>query len=209
MRVILLIAVVFQPQMVKFPITSVITFLQVKTSYLIAGLVLVSLGCSGSSPKSTEVEPASTYFPIQLDGKVVYMQLALTSEEIQRGLMFRKEMGEHDGMLFVFDNPGPRSFYMRNTKIPLDVAYFTRDGVLREIYPMYPLDETAVPSRRQDVQLVLEMNQGWFRENGVRPGARIDLEAVTLALQARGMPPTRYQFAMEENRTGERVASAD
>lgn len=138
--------------------------------------------------------PPNTYFEMTLREQTIRVQLALSDAEITRGLMFRESMDADAGMLFVFPEAGRRSFYMRNTFIPLDVAYFTRDGILREIYPMYPRDETGVPSRRDDIQLVLEMNQGWFRDNGVKPGARLDLEAVREAMGARGYAPEGYRL---------------
>ena len=158
----------------------------------VAPLLLFLLSGCGEG-KADPVAP-DTYFDITIGEVPIRVQLALTEDEILRGLMFRESMAEHDGMLFIFRNEGRRSFYMRNTFIPLDVGYITRDGVLREIYPMYPRDERGVPSRRDDIQLVLEMNQGWFQANGVKPGARLDLEAVSSAMEARGVAVSGYRL---------------
>jgi len=83
---------------------------------------------------------------------------------------------------------------MRNTKIPLDIAYITSDGIVREIYPMYPMDERSVKSRRSDILMALEMNQGWFAKNEVRPGDAINLETLKLALLQRGIQENRIPF---------------
>ena len=103
--------------------------------------------------------------------------------------MFRQTMGEDEGMLFVFTAPQPMGFYMRNTTLPLDIGYFDASGELKEIYPMYPLDERTVASRSRNIQFCLEMNQGWYGRNGVKPGAKLDLKAVAGALRARELKP--------------------
>jgi uncharacterized membrane protein (UPF0127 family) len=81
---------------------------------------------------------------------------------------------------------------MRNTPTPLDIGFFRADGSLAEVYPLHPFDETRVASRAEDLQFAVELNQGWFRANGVRPGSRLDLDAVRAALRARGFEPRRY-----------------
>jgi uncharacterized membrane protein (UPF0127 family) len=92
-------------------------------------------------------------------------------------------------MVFVFTRPQPQGFWMRNTPLPLDIGYFDGQGVLREIYPMYPHDERTVMSRSREIQFCLEMNQGWFKDRGVKPGAQLDLKALAEALRARGLKP--------------------
>ena len=91
-------------------------------------------------------------------------------------------------MLFVFATPQQMSFWMRNTILPLDIGYIDSTGKLKEIYPMYPLDEKPVASRSHAIQYCLEMNQGWYARHGVKVGAALDLKAVAAALQARGLP---------------------
>ena len=110
-----------------------------------------------------------------------------------KGLMFRQAMGEAEGMLFVFTAPQQQSFWMRNTTLPLDIGFFDPAGELKEIYPMYPLDERLVKSRNRNIQFCLEMNQGWFKRNDVKPGAKLDLKAVAEALKARGLKPEQAE----------------
>jgi hypothetical protein len=81
------------------------------------------------------------------------------------------------------------SFWMHNTPLPLDIGFFSSEGELKEIYPMLPFDEATIRSRDERLQFALEMNQGWFHDNGVRPGARLDLAALREALKARGATP--------------------
>lgn len=149
--------------------------------------VLVGCGRAASTTKPKGDKPASTYFEVRVGEKSVQLQLAVTDTEMARGLMHRRDLGEHQGMIFIYPRPTRMSFYMRNTPTPLDIGYFTEDGVLREVYPMYPLDETTVPSRGERMKFAVEMNQGWYAANGVKPGeAKLDLGAVRNALSERG-----------------------
>jgi uncharacterized membrane protein (UPF0127 family) len=92
------------------------------------------------------------------------------------GLMWRKEMGENEGMLFVLPYPQQASFYMRNTLLPLHVAYLDPKGTILELHELKPLDETPVPSQAENIQFVLEMNKGWFTRNNVPTGAVVRTE---------------------------------
>ena len=104
----------------------------------------------------------------------VAVELAIDPATQAKGLMYRDSLPENQGMLFVFDRPKQMSFWMRNTHIPLDIGYFTADGVLREIYPLYPHDETSRRSIRSDLLFALEVNQGWYEKQGVKPGDKFD-----------------------------------
>ena len=139
-----------------------------------------------------ESRDKDAYFSIAIGGSRIEAQLAVKESEMKRGLMYRKSMGSHRGMLFVYEQAGQLGFWMRNTFIPLDIGFFDANGVLREIRPMYPHDETSVRPKDETIQFALETNAGWHRENGIRPGAKMDLQAVSKALRARGFDPARY-----------------
>ncbi len=126
-----------------------------------------------------------TYFPISIDGHELQLQLALTSAEQKKGLMYREKLPEDHGMLFLFDYPDQRSFWMRNTSIPLDIAYFDGNGRLKEIHPLYPFDDTSVMSRCHEILMAVETNQEWFAQKGIKTGALIDLEDLNSALRRR------------------------
>jgi len=89
--------------------------------------------------------------------------------ERARGLMYRHHLPEDRGMLFIFPYPQRLSFWMKNTYVPLSIAYVGSDWVIKEIYDMEPLDEKPVVSRHA-VQYALEVNRGWFRRHGVKVG---------------------------------------
>lgn len=99
-------------------------------------------------------------------------ELAHTPEARQRGLMHRREMADHRGMVFVFTERARHCMWMRNTFIPLSVAFLDDDGRIINIEHMTPLTEdshcAAAPAR-----YALEMNQGWFATRAIAPGARV------------------------------------
>lgn len=103
---------------------------------------------------------------------VVQAEVAATNENRMQGLMFRKSMGQNSGMLFVFPEEGQHCMWMKNTLLPLSVAFMDGKGVIVSIHDMEPQSEVshcaAAPAR-----FALEMNRGWFRSKGVSVGARI------------------------------------
>jgi uncharacterized protein len=158
------------------------------------GLLLAAFACLAAcdradDQKSTAVKSVADRFPIKVGDRTVRMQIAALPAEMEKGLMRRKSMGADEGMLFVFDQPQQMGFWMHNTTLPLDIGYFDASGELKEIYPMYPLDERPVASLSRSIQFCLEMNQGWYKLSGVKPGVKIDLKAVAEALRARGLKP--------------------
>lgn len=149
---------------------------------------------SGGGPKArtTTAKTVADFFPIKVGDKTVRMQLAVRPLEMQRGLMERRDLGRDDGMIFVYDKPQQMSFWMRNTPTPLDIGFFDASGVLQEVYPLHPYDERSVASRGSELKFALEVNQGWYRDNGVKPGAKLDLGALAEALKARGFEPHKF-----------------
>ena len=99
-------------------------------------------------------------------------QLAATPEQRTTGLMYRKEMPLHEGMLFVFDAPSKQCFWMKNTLLPLSAAFIADDGTIVNIEDMQP-QTTASHCSAQPVRFVLEMNRGWFTKKGLKAGAKL------------------------------------
>lgn len=100
-------------------------------------------------------------------------EIARRTVEIATGMMYRTNMAEGTAMLFVFARPDHRSFYMRNTLVPLSVAYLDPDGLVLSVHDMQPKDETPVDSTHDNVQYALEVPQGWFAKHGIGPGALV------------------------------------
>ena len=160
---------------------------------LLAIMLFALAGCDrGEAEKNIVPKTVADFFEIHVGGKVVRMQLAVREDEMEHGLMQRRDLGRDEGMLFIYGRPQQMSFWMRNTPTPLDIGFFDDGGMLEEIYPLLPFDETGVHSRSTLLSLALEMNQGWYRENGVKPGSQIDLKAVAAALKARGFEPAKF-----------------
>jgi uncharacterized membrane protein (UPF0127 family) len=99
-------------------------------------------------------------------------EIAANDADRQRGLMFRKEMRTQEGMLFVFDYPEKHCMWMKNTLIPLSVAYLDDDGRVVNIEDMAPQTEDS-HCALQPVRFALEMNRGWFAQKGLKKGATI------------------------------------
>ncbi len=111
-----------------------------------------------------------------LGSSEITAELATTPVAISTGMMYRKEINENEGMLFVFEQPHRTSFYMKNTYLPLSCAYISRDGIILEIHDMQPLDETPIVANTDQVQFVLEVKQGWFKRNKVAVGMVVRTE---------------------------------
>ena len=111
---------------------------------------------------------------IKIKDKKIYIEIALTPEERQKGLMGRDFLPEENGMLFVFESDMIVSFWMKDTKIPLSIAFITKDGVIIGIYDMEPYSLAPVSSI-YPVRYALEVNKGLFNKLGITAGDKIDL----------------------------------
>ena len=154
---------------------------------LVAAGLLGFIACSqppadGSANKAAPVQPvdrAQSKLPtikLWTGTNEIISEIARTPTQHQMGMMYRTNMGEMEGMIFLFDYPSQRSFWMKNTTVPLDAAYINPQGIIQEIHPLHPLNENAVYSKSYDIQFVLEMNQGWFSNHNVKAGMEIRTE---------------------------------
>lgn len=130
-------------------------------------IVLASMGCQAQSQ-------AQDLPRITLNAGIhnITAELAMSPDERATGLMFRQSMPPNQGMLFVFDQAEQQCFWMKNTLIPLDVAFIADDGTVINIEHMKPqtLDNHC---SAKPVRMVLEMNDGWFARKGVSAGSRL------------------------------------
>lgn len=117
-------------------------------------------------------DPLLTY-PLRIKGHGLRAELAASDEEKRTGLMYRRNLGENSGMLFVYENEGQWAMWMKNTLIPLSVAFIDRRGRIINIEDMQPLTldshQAAGPAK-----YALEMNQGWFAKRGIQKGDRVE-----------------------------------
>jgi uncharacterized membrane protein (UPF0127 family) len=112
------------------------------------------------------------------NGRTITAEVADEDHERAAGLMFREKLAPDSGMLFVMPRPSRAAFWMKNTPIPLSIAYIDASGTILEIHDMKPHDEKTVRSVFPNVAYALEMEQGWFARAGVNPGERL-----------KGLPP--------------------
>lgn len=104
---------------------------------------------------------------------VIDAQVAATPEQRMTGLMHRQEMPQHEGMLFVFEYAAQQCFWMKNTLLPLAVAFVADDGTIVNLDEMQP--QTLNPHcSAKPVRYVLEMNKGWFSRKGIKAGAKLE-----------------------------------
>ena len=135
---------------------------------LILFLLLVGfapLSCSKNSDLQTQV--------IRINQWEITVETADTLESQEKGLMRRESLEEDRGMLFVYDRDAKKSFWMKNTTIPLSIAYIAADGTIREIYDMEPLSTRTVDSK-YSVRYALEVNQGAFDRHGIKAGDKVE-----------------------------------
>ena len=132
-------------------------------------IALLALAGAAAAQETPQALPA-----IRLNAGIhnITAQLARTPEQREIGLMFRASMEPNEGMLFAFDNPGQQCFWMKNTLIPLAIAFLADDGSIVNIDSMKPQTLDGHCSTKP-VRFVLEMNEGWFAKRGIKAGSRL------------------------------------
>jgi uncharacterized membrane protein (UPF0127 family) len=130
--------------------------------------LLLLLACL---PVGAGADPLMTY-PLKIKGHALRAELAKTDEEKRTGLMFRRSLAESSGMLFVYEEEGRWAMWMKNTYVPLSVAFIDRSGIILNIEDMEPLSEDSHQAAGL-AKYALEMNRGWFAGRGISRGDHI------------------------------------
>jgi len=117
-------------------------------------------------------QPKLATLPLTAGMHVIQAEIAARPEQQMMGMMFRREMGANEGMLFVNDEPGVRCFWMRNTLLPLTIAFIGDDGTIVNLADMAPRSDDSHCSAKP-VRFALEMRQGWFDKHGIKAGFRL------------------------------------
>jgi uncharacterized protein len=149
-------------------------------------------GCQPDPDTVAKPLGADAWLPLKVGTVELQAQIAIKESEQRRGLMHRDSLPENGGMLFPYTTARRMSFWMANTRIPLDIGFFDSTGLLLEVHRMVPFDTTPTQSRARDVQFALEMDSGWFARNGLYPGQRLDLDLLADALRRRGADPRAF-----------------
>jgi uncharacterized protein len=132
---------------------------------LIGGTVFFAASCKGSTVAFSNDSQVAT----------LSVEVADSPSETAKGLMGREALGENSGMLFDFKEDTRTAFYMKDTKIPLSIAFIDADGRVLAIEDMEPFDLTPVEPPGL-YRYAIEVNQGWFERNGIRPGYRATID---------------------------------
>jgi uncharacterized protein len=138
-----------------------------------AGLWLTPIALA-QRPPSIAGQPQLHLPRIQLQAGMHLIDAQVASLPAQRntGLMWRQNMPNHEGMLFVFEQPAVQCFWMQNTLLPLTAAFVADDGTIVNLADMHPLSSQSHCSTAP-VRYVLEMHQGWFAQRGLQVGSRL------------------------------------
>lgn len=137
---------------------------------LMAGLISLA----AALPASAQNQPQMNLQRVEINAGMhrIDAQVAQSPQERQTGLMYRKEMPAHEGMIFVFEQPATQCFWMKNTLLPLTAAFVADDGTIVNLADMKPQTEDSHCSAKP-VRYVLEMNQGWFAQKGIKAGSKL------------------------------------
>jgi len=172
----------------------------VSSKLILEMLVLLSVTSCRRTPNSqsptrgTQTEPSTTGFPVPgsrnqelrtenhslvVGRDTIYVAVAATDAMRTVGLMYRTVMAENEGMLFVFDHEITLPFWMKNTELPLSIAFIDRNGIILDLQDMTPLDEQTLHAPGVPYRFALEMNQGWFQRHAVKAGDTVRGDALS------------------------------
>ena len=141
----------------------------------ILGCLLVAVMSFSASVQSSPQGIPQTNLPranLSAGMHLIQVQLAQNLEQRQIGLMWRKEMPQNEGMLFIFEKPSEQCFWMRNTLLPLTAAFVADDGTIVNLVDMKPMSDDSHCSKKP-VRFVLEMNQAWFAKRNIQAGFKL------------------------------------
>lgn len=127
-------------------------------------------GCGKKGKKTASVTAEAKKITLTIKGARLFAEIADTPEKRASGLMFRSVLGEDQAMLFIFEQTGIYPFYMKNTKIPLSIAFIDSNRIIIDIQQMTPDDDLTHHYPNKPFLYALETNQGWFFEKGIKPG---------------------------------------
>jgi hypothetical protein len=144
--------------------------LKLRLTALLGGLLLASTPIL--SQAQGEPQTRLPRIPLGAGMHLIDTQLAQTPEQRQIGLMWRKDLPQNEGMLFIFEQPSVQCFWMRNTLTALTAAFVDDDGTIVNLADMKPQSDDSHCSTKP-VRYVLEMNQGWFKKRGIQAGFKL------------------------------------
>ena len=136
------------------------------------GVFLLGAGIVLSVHAQTGPQPKLPITKLSAGMHLIQAEVAQAPEQQMVGMMFRREMGNNEGMLFVNADAGVRCFWMRNTLLPLSIAFIADDGTVVNVAEMAPRSDESHCSAKP-VRFALEMNRGWFAKRGIVAGSKL------------------------------------
>ena len=151
-----------------------------KAACLLASCLTVMFlsGCLPSAAPACPYELPAVV--VSINGQDLFVELAFTPETRSCGLSNRYTLGEDNGMLFLFPTMEKRTFWMKNTHIPLSIAFMDDTGTIVMIHQMEADQTSTTYHSFQSVRYALEVNQGWFRLHGIKNGDRVEMALPTI-----------------------------
>lgn len=140
-----------------------------------------SAGTPVVPPLPTQAQPKLATIKLWMGQEEMIAEMAVTAEQERTGMMFRTNMAENEGMIFVLGGPQRASFWMMNCPMPLSAAYIDPDGKILELHDFEPNNTNAVVANSDNVEFVLETKQGWFKRHNIKEGSTVVTEKGTLS----------------------------
>ncbi len=162
------------------------SFVLAAIAFLIAGCgesKLVSVAPLAADPAATlptRAQPKLQAIKLWIGAEELIAEMALTGIQMQTGMMFRTNIAENQGMIFVLPFPQRASFWMKNCPESLSAAYITTDGVIQEIHRLEKENTNSAIAATDDIQFVLETKEGWFRRHNISTGTVVRTESGSL-----------------------------
>jgi uncharacterized membrane protein (UPF0127 family) len=144
----------------------------IRTTFFLTALAL-SFAAAPADAQMGKPNTGLPTIPLKIGNTTLVAEVAATGEQRSTGLMYRFSLAPDAGMLFVFDEPRPLSFWMRNTYVALSIAFIDANGTILNIADMAPRDERSTWSTGPALY-ALEMRKGWFAQKGITAGARVE-----------------------------------
>ena len=144
-----------------------------KLRLVLAGLIFLGVGPAAFAQGTGQPQqlPEMT---LHIDKATLQTELAATPQEQEIGLMYVTKLPDNEGMIFLLPKISQATFWMKNTLIPLSIAFIDSKGVILDIHDMKAMDETIVRSDNDQVAYALETNLHWFALNGIKAGDKLE-----------------------------------
>jgi len=137
----------------------------IEKTVMLSALMMALTGCLNPKPQ------VFSTVDVLFDDKHLTLELADTDPKRQQGLMYRESLCQDCGMVFVYEQPRQVTYWMKDTFMPLDLAYISEDGLVVQVESLTP-NSLEGKTTKQAIKYVVEMNQGWFAENHISVGSR-------------------------------------